>query len=182
MEEWKLCGESPYCNYFINNKGDVKSIIKKSNKEKILKPWICKGTGYYMIAISKVKITVHSLVALYFIGIKPEGMVIDHINRIRTDNRVENLRYCSQQDNIINSSRFKTDIKEEDPKVRKKITNKLWRDNIMDKEKEKERCRKKYKEKYSEKYTCECGVTLTIGTKTRHEKTKSHIKKINSIV
>jgi hypothetical protein len=181
MEEWKLCGESSYCKYFINNKGDVKSITKKGKKERLLKPWICKGTEYYMITISKVKITVHSLVALCFIGTRPKGMVIDHINRIRTDNRVENLRYCSQQDNLINSSRFKTDINEKDPKVRKKITNKLWRDN-MDKEKERERCRKKYKEKYSKKYTCECGVTLTIGKKTQHEKTKSHIKKLNSIV
>ena len=40
---------------------------------------------------------------------------------------------------------------------------------------------KKKKEKQKEKYTCECGSTLTLGNKSRHEReSKRHINFINS--
>jgi hypothetical protein len=44
-------------------------------------------------------------------------------------------------------------------------------------EENKEKYKKRYhenKEKFKEKYTCECGTTMTLGGKTRHEKTKKH--------
>ena len=43
--------------------------------------------------------TVHSLVMLAFVGPRPPGMDIDHINGVRNDNRLENLRYCTTQEN-----------------------------------------------------------------------------------
>ncbi|ORX43721.1 hypothetical protein DM01DRAFT_1197639 [Hesseltinella vesiculosa] len=39
--------------------------------------------------------TVHSLVIHAFVRPRPDGMVIDHINAIKTDNRVANLRYLT---------------------------------------------------------------------------------------
>lgn len=39
------------------------------------------------------------------LGVPPEGMVIDHINRNKLDNRRCNLRIISQSDNCKNSSR-----------------------------------------------------------------------------
>lgn len=56
--------------------------------------------GYAQIKIKKTKYLVHHLV----IGRPPTGMVTDHINRNKLDNRKENLRHCSQQENCINSS------------------------------------------------------------------------------
>ena len=39
---------------------------------------------------------------LHFVP-NPENLpCVDHINRIRTDNRIENLRWCSHRDNMIN--------------------------------------------------------------------------------
>lgn len=35
--------------------------------------------------------------------------------------------------------------------------------------------------KQGEKYTCECGKTLTIGKKSRHEKSRKHIEYLNGI-
>lgn len=45
---------------------------------------------------------VHRLIFLYHYGYLPENQ-IDHINRIRDDNRIENLREVSQSCNLRNS-------------------------------------------------------------------------------
>lgn len=44
--------------------------------------------------------TVHRLVLLTFKGCRPEGLVIDHINGIKTDNRLANLEYVTQSENL----------------------------------------------------------------------------------
>lgn len=47
-------------------------------------------------------ISIHRLVAEIFIP-NPEGKpCIDHINTVKTDNRVQNLRWCTQQENMLN--------------------------------------------------------------------------------
>jgi len=43
---------------------------------------------------------IHNIIALCYLGEKPEGYQTDHINSIRADNRVENLQYITQQQNI----------------------------------------------------------------------------------
>ena len=44
----------------------------------------------------------HILIAQHFIGERPEGMTVDHINRMTLDNRIENLRYATQTEQNIN--------------------------------------------------------------------------------
>lgn len=47
-------------------------------------------------------ISTHRLVAEMFIP-NPEGKpCIDHINTVKTDNRVQNLRWCTQKENMLN--------------------------------------------------------------------------------
>jgi hypothetical protein len=46
--------------------------------------------------------TVHSLVVEAFYGPRPAGLVINHKNGIRTDNRLDNLEYCTQKENVAN--------------------------------------------------------------------------------
>ena len=42
---------------------------------------------------------VHNVITLCYLGEKPEGYQTDHINSIKTDNRLENLQYITPQQN-----------------------------------------------------------------------------------
>lgn len=110
---WKKIPDYP--NYLISNFGDVKSLnYRKTGKEKLLKKILCKKTGYYYVAISKIKkqtpIRVHILVAMAFLGHVPCGYkkVVDHKNNIKTDNRVKNLHIITQRDNSTKDKKNKT--------------------------------------------------------------------------
>jgi hypothetical protein len=62
------------------------------------------GKGYRQICINYKIYTVHRLVFLYHHGWLPK--YIDHINGVRTDNRIENLRACTHQQNCFNSAGY----------------------------------------------------------------------------
>ena len=92
--------------YEVSNMGRVRSLnYRRSEKEKILKNIECNN-GYFQVGLVKLgkrKIfSVHRLVAEAFIP-NPEGKpCIDHINTIRSDNRVENLRWVTYEENNNN--------------------------------------------------------------------------------
>jgi hypothetical protein len=90
--------------YEISNMGRVKSI--KFDKERILKPSIT-NKGYYIIVLYKDNIrdckTIHRLVIRTFIGEPKSDEICDHINRIKTDNRIENLRWVTKSKNNLNT-------------------------------------------------------------------------------
>ena len=60
------------------------------------------STGYVRLDTGIKHILVHRLVYEAFVGEIPEGMQIDHINTIRTDNRLENLRCVTCKENNNN--------------------------------------------------------------------------------
>jgi hypothetical protein len=61
------------------------------------------STGYLTISSCQMKkkytYKVHRLVAEYFIGPIPKGMVVNHINHNKMDSRVENLEIITQKEN-----------------------------------------------------------------------------------
>jgi len=65
----------------------------------------CKGgTGHLQVRYKNILYYVHRIAYEIFYGKIPEGKEIDHINRIKTDNRICNLRLATHMENIRNSS------------------------------------------------------------------------------
>jgi hypothetical protein len=92
-------------NYLVNSKGEVFN-IKTGRK---LKPRTA-GKGYTQLYLgAKYRAYVHRIVYDAFYGLK-DGFVIDHINGVRDDNRLENLQQISQSENIRKGVRGKNDL------------------------------------------------------------------------
>lgn len=87
--------------YQITDDGRVWS--KKTST--FLKPFVNKW-GYYIVQLwnngKNNCIRVHRLVAEAFIPNPDNKPCIDHINTIKTDNRAENLRWCTHKENSNN--------------------------------------------------------------------------------
>ena len=61
------------------------------------------NSGYRIININRKNYREHRLVWLWHYGTMPLNQ-LDHINRIRNDNRIENLRECTTKENHQNRS------------------------------------------------------------------------------
>lgn len=97
MEEWKqVIG---YENYYVSSDGRVYNTatenfigIKQSGKYKYKRIKLSSGWRYKFIDI-------HRLVAETFIPNPNNLPVVNHINGITTDNRIENLEWCTYLQN-----------------------------------------------------------------------------------
>lgn len=118
--------------YQISNMGRVKSLNYRGCKGvvKILKQTFEKD-GYLRVGLTKDGKTktnfIHRLVAQTFIENKENKPCVDHINTIRTDNRVENLRWSTHKENSNN------ELTKEKIKLRKFSDE--WRKNMSEAQK-----------------------------------------------
>ena len=98
--------------YQVSSAGNVKSLPKYHSKiEKMLKGYTDKD-GYIKVRLclnTKIRKShfVHRLVAISFINNEKCLPEVDHINTIKNDNRVENLRWCDHKSNINNATTLK---------------------------------------------------------------------------
>lgn len=107
MEEiWKPI--PGFIDYEASNLGRIRSL--KRRKPKILIPFYNRG-GYLQVGLHQCGRTnlklVHRLVLWAHEG-HPKGRECDHINRVRDDNRLENLRWVTRRENLRNTIRNMT--------------------------------------------------------------------------
>jgi len=115
QEELEIWKDIPgFEGYQVSNLGRVKSLAREvlrcgkyqyTSKEKILTCHINTG-GYYQISLrtgnNRYSKTVHTLMSRAFLNHIPDGthkIVVDHINGIRSDNRLENLQLITNREN-----------------------------------------------------------------------------------
>lgn len=102
--------------YQVSDQGRVRSVDRMITAHWRGKPYrrrskgqIVKGTGRpylgVMLGRYSVKINVHQLVLLAFVGPCPEGLEICHNNGDPTDNRLVNLRYDTRSENVRDTVR-----------------------------------------------------------------------------
>ena len=98
--------------YQVSNMGRVRSLDRWSLNDRphfikgmMLKLSPNKWNGYLRVSLSDghgnfKHIEVHRLVALHFVPGYKEGLVVNHKNEVKTDNRAENLEWCTYQYNL----------------------------------------------------------------------------------
>ena len=96
--------------YQVSNLGRVRSLydqnqFKKTHRIKLLKFNI--RSGYYNVNLNnhrkRKNFQVHRLVAFAFIPNFDNKPIINHIDENRLNNKVDNLEWCTQKENVLHS-------------------------------------------------------------------------------
>lgn len=99
IEIWKPI--QGFDGYFISSLGNLKSFLRHT-RGRVLSPFI-NEIGYKMFCLTLdgklYARTIHRLVLETFTGLKPKGLQTGHLNGIRTDNRLENLKWVTPLEN-----------------------------------------------------------------------------------
>lgn len=124
MEEWKTAIE----DYEVSTYGHVRRRMKGGNFKEIKGSVQNNGYSYFQLIREgkRHNYLFHHLVAKCFISERPEGLVIDHIDRNKLNNRLDNLRYITYRENSFNTDRAVTDIPLDTPNRRNAVCKKYY--------------------------------------------------------
>lgn len=94
-EQWRAVPDTE--GYEVSSHGRMR------RRERAIIGYIARG-GYRKTKITyqgrEQHVNFHRLVALAFFGACPDGMVVDHVDCDRDNNRVDNLRYITAAENV----------------------------------------------------------------------------------
>jgi hypothetical protein len=100
-QDWKY--------FFDYNKdtGVLTWIVDTGNVKKGTVAGSLDSKGHLRVSFKNKKYAVHRIAYEIVYGAIPYGMEIDHINRIKTDNRIYNLRLATHTQNACNAKKRK---------------------------------------------------------------------------
>jgi hypothetical protein len=120
--------------YEISNVGRVYSrITKKILEPSIARPsinWLVKRNEidkkpYFKIKLNGKNLQIHRLVAAAFLDNPENKPIVNHLNEITTDNRVQNLQWCTNSENISHSMNKRKQRKLKIEEVMKEVDGQL---------------------------------------------------------
>ena len=109
--------------YKISSNGNLKRTLKTEAEVKIR----INKDGYYQTVFCKNRnkktVLIHRVVAQAFVPNPDNKPEVNHINGVKTDNRVENLEWCTSSENLKHAYRtgLKTQDRSKNPHARKVI-------------------------------------------------------------
>lgn len=142
MEEiWKDCiGWEGL--YMVSNLGNVKALAKTvkysdgrvyNYKEKLLKKSLSSGyptVHFYSLNGGRVTWLVHRLVAVNFIPNPNQKITVNHIDGVKTNNKVSNLEWATYQEN--NSHAINTGLHKGTPSKLESKLSKVNKEGVID--------------------------------------------------
>lgn len=107
QEIWTSTNLEKYTDIEVSDFGRVRKL--KNGKISRIFYGSDAGNGYKTVQIYSseegrtINVVVHCLVALAFLGSKPDGKVVNHKNGIKKYNRLENLEYITYKENALHA-------------------------------------------------------------------------------
>lgn len=103
----RLFISSDRVSYYVYSNGVVVSLKNGVERELTLTNKLPSGSferrGYLTFGIKRKQYHVHAVVAKLFIGDRPDGMVVNHIDGNKHNNNVCNLEYVTHKENMAHA-------------------------------------------------------------------------------
>lgn len=127
--EWKKAVSSRFPDLVVDLEVSNTGIVRKATSKYEFKH--DQKDCYACIKRQKKTIYIHTLVAETYLGVRPEGMVIDHIDGNKSNNHLSNLRYTTVAENCKKGNRPLVTNPDGTVEVAVKANARHFRENVV---------------------------------------------------